>query len=131
VRTVGVKLTADTTGYISGLARASAATKDFTGQIDKASKTGKLDRVADSALKFGVVGAAAFGYVVKSAADFDKQMSAVSAATHASSADMGRLREPPPCRPARTPSTPPPRPPTASPSCPRPVCPRRTSSAAG
>jgi TP901 family phage tail tape measure protein len=92
VRTVGVKLTADTTGYISGLARASAATKDFTGQIDKASKTGKLDKVADSALKLGVVGAAAFIGIVKSAADFDKQMSAVSAATHASTQDMALLR---------------------------------------
>jgi TP901 family phage tail tape measure protein len=92
VRTIGVKLTADTTGYISGLQRASAATKDFTGQMDQASKAGKLDRVADQATRFGLVGVAAFGLVVKAAADFDKQMSAVSAATHASSGDMDKLR---------------------------------------
>jgi TP901 family phage tail tape measure protein len=92
VRTIGVKLTADTTGYISGLGRASAATKDFTGQLDKASKNGHLDKVGDQALKFGLVGAAAFGMVVKSAADFDKQMSAVSAATHANTQDMAALR---------------------------------------
>jgi TP901 family phage tail tape measure protein len=92
VRTIGVKLTADTSGYISGLARASAATKDFTGQMDQASKAGKLDRVADQATRFGIVGVAAFGLVVKAAADFDKQMSAVSAATHASSGDMDKLR---------------------------------------
>jgi TP901 family phage tail tape measure protein len=92
MRTIGVKLTADTTGYISGLGRASAATKDFTGQLDKASKNGHLDKVGDQALKFGIAGAAAFGMVVKSAADFDKQMSAVSAATHANTKDMAALR---------------------------------------
>ena len=92
MRTIGVKLTADTTGYISGLARAAAATKDFTGQMDKAAKAGKLDHVADQAARFGIAGVAAFGLVVKSAADFDKQMSAVSAATHAGSAELGTLR---------------------------------------
>jgi TP901 family phage tail tape measure protein len=92
VRTIGVKLTADTSGYISGLARAGAATKDFTGQMDKAAKTGHLDKVADQAAKFGIAGVAAFGLVVKSAADFDKQMSAVSAATHANTQDMAALR---------------------------------------
>jgi TP901 family phage tail tape measure protein len=92
MRKVGVILTADTTGYISGLGRASAATKDFTGQLDKASKNGHLDKVGDQALKFGIAGAAAFGLVVKSAADFDKQMSAVSAATHANTQDMAALR---------------------------------------
>jgi len=92
VRTIGVRLTADTSGYISGLARAGAATRDFTGQMDKAAKTGHLDKVADQATKFGIAGVAAFGLVVKSAADFDKQMSAVSAATHANTADMAALR---------------------------------------
>jgi hypothetical protein len=92
VRTIGVKLTADTSGYISGLARAQMATKDFTGQMDKAAKTGHLDKVADQAAKFGIAGVAAFGLVVKSAADFDKQMSAVSAATHANTQDMAALR---------------------------------------
>lgn len=92
MRTIGVKLTADTTGYMSGLARASAATKDFTGHMDTASKAGKFDKVADSALKVGLVGAAAFGMVVKSAADFDKEMSAAGAATNATSAQMGKLR---------------------------------------
>lgn len=93
MRTIGVKLTADTTGYISGLQRAATATKDFTGQMDRAAKTGKLDAVAGQAMKFGIAGVAAFGLVVKSAADFDKQMSAVSAATHANTQDMAALRE--------------------------------------
>lgn len=92
MRSIGVKLTADTSGYISGLARAGMATKDFTSQMDKAAKTGHLDRVADQAAKFGLVGVAAFGLVVKSAAEFDKQMSAVSAATHANTQDMAALR---------------------------------------
>jgi TP901 family phage tail tape measure protein len=93
VRTVGIRLTADVSQYMTSLKRAGLATSDLTGQLDKAAKAGKLDKVADQALKFGIVGAAAFGYVVKSAADFDKQMSAVSAATHASAGDMNRLRE--------------------------------------
>jgi TP901 family phage tail tape measure protein len=93
VRTVGVRLTADVSQYMSGLKRAGAATKDFAGQIDGASKAGKLDKVADQAAHFGLVGAAAFGMVVKSAADFDKQMSAVSAATHANSKDLDLLRQ--------------------------------------
>jgi TP901 family phage tail tape measure protein len=93
VRTVGVRLTADVSQYMSGLKRAGAATKDFAGQIDGASKAGKLDKVADQAAHFGLIGAAAFGMVVKSAADFDKQMSAVSAATHANSKDLDLLRQ--------------------------------------
>jgi TP901 family phage tail tape measure protein len=91
-RTIKVKLDADTSGFISGLARAGMATKDFTSQMDKAAKAGKLDHVADQAMKFGIAGVAAFGLVVKAAADFDKQMSAVSAATHASSGELGQLR---------------------------------------
>lgn len=93
MRTVGVRLTADVSNYMSGIGRARTATSDFVGTIDKAAKAGKLDKVADQALRFGAVGALAFAGVVKSAADFDKQMSAVSAATHASAADMGRLRQ--------------------------------------
>jgi TP901 family phage tail tape measure protein len=93
VRTVGVRLTADVSQYMTSLKRAGLATKDFAGALDNTAKAGKLDRVADSALKFGVVGAAAFGYVVKSAADFDKSMSAVSAAVgRTGERDLPKLR---------------------------------------
>lgn len=93
MRTVGVRLTADVSQYMTGLKQAGAATKDFTGSLDRAAKGGHLDKVADQAAHFGLVGAVAFGAVVKAAADFDKQMSAVSAATHASSADLAKLRQ--------------------------------------
>jgi TP901 family phage tail tape measure protein len=92
VRTVGVKLVADVSQYMTSLKRAGVATKDFAGGLDQAAKGGKLDKVSDQALRLGVVGVAAFGLVVKSAADFDKQMSSVAAATHASAAEMSQLR---------------------------------------
>lgn len=93
MRTVGVRFVADTSQFMSKLKQAGSATQDFAGQLDKTAKAGHLDKVADQALKVGIVGVAAFAGVVKSAADFDKQMSAVSAATHASSAEMGQLRQ--------------------------------------
>jgi TP901 family phage tail tape measure protein len=93
VRTVGVKLTADVSSYMANMRRAQVATKDFAGDLNKAAATGKLDHVADRAGVMGIALAGAFGYAVKSAADFDKAMSAVSAATHANARDMGLLRE--------------------------------------
>jgi hypothetical protein len=92
VRTVGIRLVADVAQYTTGMRRANQATASFSGGLDKAAKAGKLDKVGDQAARFGLVGVAAFAGVVKSAADFDKQMSAVSAATHANTADMGALR---------------------------------------
>jgi TP901 family phage tail tape measure protein len=93
VRTVGVKLTADVSSYMANLRRAGVATKEFAGDLNRAASTGKLDHVADRAGVMGIALAGAFGYAVKSAADFDKAMSAVSAATHANAKDMGLLRE--------------------------------------
>jgi TP901 family phage tail tape measure protein len=77
---------------MTSLKRAGVATKDFAGGLDQAAKGGKLDKVSDQALRLGVVGVGAFALVVKSAADFDKQMSSVAAATHAGAAEMGQLR---------------------------------------
>jgi TP901 family phage tail tape measure protein len=92
VRTVGVRLTADVSSYVSSIKRAGVATTDLKTGLSKAATSGHLDTITDQATKLGVAGVAAFGLIVKSAADFDKQMSAVSAATHASGADMDRLR---------------------------------------
>jgi TP901 family phage tail tape measure protein len=92
LRTVGVKLTADVSQYMSGLKRAGAATKDFAGQLDKSTKAGHLDKVADSAGVAGIALAGMAGYAIKAAADFDKAMSGVSAATHASAKDIAALR---------------------------------------
>lgn len=82
LRTVGIRLTADVSAYMTNMRRAGAATKDFAGQLDKAAKGGHLDAVADRAGVAGIALAGMAGYAVKAAADFDKSMSAVKAATN-------------------------------------------------
>jgi TP901 family phage tail tape measure protein len=92
VRTVGVRLTADIGQYVSKLKMAKDATADFAGQLNKASKNGKLDTVTKAAagLGVGLVGLAAGA--VKMRMDFDKSMSAVAAATHAPKGELDQLR---------------------------------------
>jgi TP901 family phage tail tape measure protein len=92
VRTVGVKLMADISDYQRKMRQAGGEAKTLGGQLDKANKEGKLDHVTNAAagLGLGLLGAA--GAAVKMAADFDKQMSSVRAATHASADDMDKLR---------------------------------------
>jgi TP901 family phage tail tape measure protein len=92
LRTVGARLLLDITQYTSNLKRAGAATKDFTGELARSAKAGNLDAVADRAGVAGIALTGLAGYAVKAAADFDKSMSAVSAATHASSKDIEALR---------------------------------------
>jgi TP901 family phage tail tape measure protein len=92
LRTVGVRLMAEVSGYVNGMRTAKASTQDFVGQLDKAARAGKLDAVADQAGRMGFVLAGAFALVVNAAAKFDKQMSEVSAVTNATAADMERLR---------------------------------------
>ena len=92
LRTIGVKLTADVSQYMSGLKRAEAATKDFGNQLSKAAQKGHLDKVADSAAVAGIALGGMAGYAIKAAADFDKAMSGVQAATHASAKDISALR---------------------------------------
>lgn len=92
LRTVGVRLTADIGDFQNKLKSAGQSTRDFKNEIDKAAKKGALDSVADQAGKvgLGLVGLAAVA--IKSAADFDKAMSTVSAATHAPQDELDKLR---------------------------------------
>jgi TP901 family phage tail tape measure protein len=92
LRTVGVRLTAEIGEYQSKLKAAGQTTKDFKGELDKTGKKGGLDKVADTAgiVGLGLVGLA--GIAIKSAADFDKSMSGVAAATHAPKAEIEQLR---------------------------------------
>lgn len=92
LRTVGVKLTAEVGGYMASLRQAGTATKGFAAELDRAARAGRLDAVADQAGRMGLALAAGFTVAVAAAARFDKQMSAVSAATHASARDMEQLR---------------------------------------
>lgn len=93
LRTVGVRLTAEIADYQRRLRQAGRDTKDFVGEMDKAARAGHLDAVADSAGVAGLAVAGVAGFAVKSAADFDKSMSKVRAATHASTAEIDKLRE--------------------------------------
>jgi TP901 family phage tail tape measure protein len=92
LRTVGIRLTAEIGEYQSRLRAAGQSTRDFKGELEKASKKGNLDAVANQAgaVGLGLLGLAATA--IKSAADFDKAMSTVSAATHAPKAELDQLR---------------------------------------
>src|SRR5690349_6526800 len=93
LRTVGVKLVAEVSDYTRKIQGAGKTTQEFTGKMAEAAKSGKLDAVADSALGLGAVLGGTAGAVVKLAADFDKSMAAVGAATHAGAKDLNALRE--------------------------------------
>jgi len=93
LRTVGVRLAAEVSGYISNLRTAKRATSDFAAELNRAAKAGNLDAVADQARNMGLALTAGFGAVVAVGAKFDQQMSAVQAATHATAAEMEQLRQ--------------------------------------
>jgi TP901 family phage tail tape measure protein len=92
LRTVGVRLTAEIGDYQNKLKQAGQSTRDFKGELDKAAKKGNLDAVANTAAGVGVALVGMAGYAIKSAADFDKAMSSVSAATHAPQSEINQLR---------------------------------------
>lgn len=93
LRTVGVRLMAEVSGYVAGVRTAARSTRDFAGELDRAARAGNLDAVADQAAQvgLGLVGLAAGA--VAMAARFEKAMSAVDAATHASAQEMNLLRQ--------------------------------------
>ncbi len=91
-RTVLVRLGADITDLQAKLRQGGNSVRGFVGELDRAAKGGQLDEVANAAGVAGLALVGAAGAAVKFAADFDKQMSAVSAATHATAKDMDRLR---------------------------------------
>ena len=93
LRTVGVRLQAEVSGYINSIRTAGGATKDFVGGLDKAAKAGKLDAVADQAGRMGLVLGGAFALAVGAAAKFDKQMSEVGAVSGATSGQLEQLRQ--------------------------------------
>lgn len=93
MRTVSVKLMADAADFNRNVRGAGASVKGLAQDLDRANKAGNLDHVTDAAagLGLGLVGVA--GIAVKFAMDFDKQMSSVKAATHASAGEMDQLRK--------------------------------------
>ena len=93
MRTVSVKLMADATQFRRSVQGASNDVKGLTHELQAADKKGNLDKLTGAAtgLGLGLVGAA--GMAVKFSMDFEKQMSSVKAATHASSAEIDALRQ--------------------------------------
>jgi TP901 family phage tail tape measure protein len=92
-RTVSIKLMADVANFTRNIGgTAVGAVKTLSGELDKAAKAGKLDAVSDRAMHAGLALTGMAAYAIKSAADFDKAMSAVSAATHAPAAQIDALR---------------------------------------
>lgn len=93
LRTVGVRLQADVTGFKAGLGQARTAAGELRGELDKAARAGKLDAVADQATRMGIGLAGAFGLAVGAAAKFDKQMSEVAAVSNAAGDELDRMRQ--------------------------------------
>ncbi|WP_294567621.1 phage tail tape measure protein [uncultured Arthrobacter sp.] len=96
-RTVVYRLQADVQQFKAQMAAAGASVKKSAGDMTAATKDGEkfragLDSLGGAAGKVGLVAAAGLGAAVKSAADFDKAMSAVEAATHESAQGMEQLR---------------------------------------
>ena len=93
LRTVGVRLVAEISGYRNQLRAAAISTKEFTSGLDTAAKAGKLDKLADQAGRMGLGMVAAFGIAVGAAARFDKQMSEVAAVSNATGGELNKLRQ--------------------------------------
>jgi TP901 family phage tail tape measure protein len=93
VRTVSVRLMADVSNFHRGIQTASTDVKGLVKELEHADKKGNLDHLTGAAtgLGVGLLGAAAVA--VKFSMDFEKQMSSVKAATHASSAEIDALRK--------------------------------------
>lgn len=108
-RRVKVIFSAEIQNFKAGMAEAAAATQKVKKAAEDAAKTtdenGK--KLSDSAKRnveswntagaaaagFGAATLAGVGVAVKSFADFDKQMSSVQAATHATGGEMSQLRD--------------------------------------
>jgi TP901 family phage tail tape measure protein len=97
-RTVSVALIAKVEGFVGGIGTAARATRGFVGELDQAadkqrSHAQSFDNIANAAGMAGAAIVGGFGLIVHSAMQFDSAMSAVSAASDATSGQMEQLRE--------------------------------------
>lgn len=108
-RSVVVRLAAEVGNYVSGMKQAQSATDQLGNSTQKTAKSseGAFSRLANMAqqneqawstvsnglIGVGTAAVAGAGLAVKKFADFDKAMSSVQAATHASSGEMDSLRD--------------------------------------
>ena len=94
-RSISVTLKAQVDGYLAGMQRASAATKDFATQTKSSAESHKADweKVGRTLTVAGLVVAAGVGLAISRFADFDQAMSAAGAASNATAGDLAKLRE--------------------------------------
>ncbi|MGW9167915.1 phage tail tape measure protein [Agromyces sp. NPDC055658] len=80
--------------YVSGMQKAAKATKDTTTEAGKlAAQKEAFDAVGKASLAIGTLAAVGVGLAVSKFADFDRQMSAVQAASHESTQNMAAFRQ--------------------------------------
>ncbi|SMG34899.1 phage tail tape measure protein [Agreia pratensis] len=92
-RNTRVSLTAEVAGYISGMDKAAAKTRELGTEAEKlAQKKQAFETLGVGALAFGATAAAAVSIAVAKFAQFDEAMSNVKAATQESAANMALLR---------------------------------------
>lgn len=92
-RVVKVTIQAVVANYIAGMEKARQETAKTAKEGDKLKKLGdEAEKAGKVFLTFGAAAAGAVALVVKSAADFDAQMSKVQAATGATAAEMDKFR---------------------------------------
>jgi TP901 family phage tail tape measure protein len=93
-RTVKVTLIAQATGYISGMAKAEAATRATRSEAEKlAAKKESFDVLGRAAIGFGTAVVVGVGYALKTFADFDAKMAQLQSLSHASVGEMNLLRD--------------------------------------
>lgn len=97
-RTITLNLQARVDGMLSGLRKAQGETDKTASKWSKmqasiAKNSDTINAASDGLIKGGAMLAAPAVLATKAYADFDKQMSAVSAATHESAGNMKLLRE--------------------------------------
>lgn len=94
-RTVSVRLQANVAGFIAGVRRAQAESGKMAGDLAAHAKRNEQawEQTGRALVGLGLAAGVAAGAAVKVFADFDKQMSAVQAATLASSKEMKGLRD--------------------------------------
>jgi TP901 family phage tail tape measure protein len=93
-RTVTVEIAAKLSGFVAGLSSGVKSVQQFGKELDDlgAKHKANFNQLALSTGALGVSLVGAFGAIVKSAADFDKEMSAVASVSSASGKSLETLR---------------------------------------
>lgn len=94
-RSISISLEARVQGFVAGMRTAQQSASDFASKVGSFAKNNAddLDRVGKAGMVMGTTLLAGVALAIKSYAEFDKQMSAVQASTHATSADMDLMRQ--------------------------------------